>query len=86
MPAHNGGTAIASGSIREEVHAREPRKETALLESFDHVEHEEMGEGTHAHYLKIADDLAERFGVPKVSAGAAPEHSTSCCGHHGRTS
>ena len=36
----------------------------ALLAAFEKVEAEEIGEGVHEKYLKIADDLAERYGVP----------------------
>jgi hemerythrin-like domain-containing protein len=52
----------------------------ALLASFGKVEHQEMGEGTHEKYLRLADELAERFHVPKASA--AGEHACGTCGHH----
>ncbi len=48
-----------------------------LMAAFEKVEAEEMGQGTHETYLKIADDLADRFGVPKA---CGTEHHV-CCGH-----
>ena len=56
-----------------------------LMARFDRVESNEVGEGTHEKYLRLADDLAERYGVP----GAAGHHEAgqsghSCCHGHGR--
>jgi len=48
-----------------------------LLAAFHHVEADEMGSGTHEKYLRIAEELAERFGVAK--AAALSHHA--CCGH-----
>jgi hemerythrin-like domain-containing protein len=49
----------------------------SLLEAFERVEHEHMGAGTHERFLQIAEDLAERFGVPR-----AAHSGVSCsCGH-----
>ena len=48
-----------------------------LMDAFETVERDHMGEGTHEKYLAIAESLAERFGVRKV----AVEHGHSCCGH-----
>ena len=49
-----------------------------LLDAFAKVEAEEMGAGTHATYLRIADELAARFGV----LHAAPSHGGHrTCGH-----
>lgn len=50
-----------------------------LLDAFAHVETEHMGAGTHEKYLQIADDLADRFGVPRATATTPACHS--CCGH-----
>lgn len=48
-----------------------------LLRRFEAVEVEDMGAGTHEKYLRIANDLADRYGVAKVAEG------TGCsCGHH----
>lgn len=49
-----------------------------LLTVFERVEHEEMGEGTHEKYLKIANDLADRFGVARATVAA---HGGCGCGH-----
>lgn len=51
-----------------------------LIEIFDKVESEEMGEGTHQKYLKIADELADRYGVPRAELGHAGHHGCGC-GH-----
>ena len=55
------------------------REQEELLAIFERVESEEMGEGTHEKYVKIADDLAERYGVPKAQASHAG-HGCGC-GH-----
>ncbi len=53
-----------------------PADQEVLMARFDKVEEEDMGQGTHEHYLRIADALAERYGVAKVTA------SCGCtCGH-----
>jgi hemerythrin-like domain-containing protein len=52
-----------------------------LLQAFEHVEHEEMGAGTHEKYLAIANRLADRYGVPRASTNSPDPHSCSC-GHH----
>lgn len=52
----------------------------ALFRSFESVESDEMGEGTHEQYLRLANDLAERFGVPR--AKVAPSCGHGCCHHH----
>ena len=51
-----------------------------LLESFAHVEHDDMGPGTHERYLEIAAKLAKRFGIP-CRASDTPA-GTGCCSHH----
>jgi hemerythrin-like domain-containing protein len=51
-----------------------------LLKSFSHVEHDDLGPGTHEKYLNIAIELTKRYGVTgqdKDSLAVA-----SCCGHH----
>jgi hemerythrin-like domain-containing protein len=52
----------------------------ALLAAFENVEAEEMGVGTHGKYLKIADDLAERFGVAPARRNQAVGGGCAC-GH-----
>ncbi|NQU11207.1 hemerythrin domain-containing protein [bacterium] len=49
-----------------------------LMATFDHVEHEEMGAGTHEKYIGIADRLADRYNVERVAVAAGGHH---CCGH-----
>ncbi len=46
-----------------------------LLKTFEQVERDEMGAGTHERYLAIADDLCNRWNVEPVAA------AHSCCGH-----
>jgi hemerythrin-like domain-containing protein len=48
-----------------------------LLAAFEKVEHEDMGAGTHEKFLNLANELADKFGVPRASAG-----EPQCCGHH----
>lgn len=51
-----------------------------LLTAFERVEHDHMGVGTHEKFLKLADSLAEKYGVAKAtSTGHARQQ---CCGHH----
>lgn len=46
-----------------------------LMASFDHVEHEDMGPGTHQKHLDIAVELADRFGVKsRVMASCGCSH------------
>jgi hemerythrin-like domain-containing protein len=45
-----------------------------LLERFALVEHHDMGPGTHERYLKLADDLAQRFDVPLEHRAPAGAH------------
>jgi hemerythrin-like domain-containing protein len=52
-----------------------PADQQRLLDAFTHVEHDEMGEGTHEHFLKVAQQLAERYGVPAAAVAACG------CGH-----
>lgn len=50
-----------------------------LLAAFRHVESEHIGSGTHEKYLRVADELAERFGVTR----AAGSGCRTCACHHG---
>jgi hemerythrin-like domain-containing protein len=50
----------------------------ALLAAFGRVEAEEMGQGTHEKYLKIAQELAVRYGV---TAPAPPAGGQFHCSH-----
>jgi hemerythrin-like domain-containing protein len=51
-----------------------------LCDAFDHAEHAELGDGTHETMLALADELAERFGVPKAEQ-RSPAAFTGCCHH-----
>ncbi|HYV35895.1 MAG TPA: hemerythrin domain-containing protein [Gemmataceae bacterium] len=50
-----------------------------LLDRFVHVERHDMGQGTHERYLKLADNLAERFNVKRETSDDVQPHT--CCGH-----
>jgi hemerythrin-like domain-containing protein len=52
--------------------------EKKLMEAFEKVESEHMGEGTHDKYLGIARTLAAKF---EVSTDGIPENA-GCCSHH----
>ena len=51
-----------------------------LLAAFEKVEQEDMGAGTHETFLKMANDLADKYGIARAEAGAAAQ---SCCRHRG---
>src|SRR5262245_27753269 len=80
------------GLLREHIHKEDhclfpmaaavlsaPEAE-ALSRSFEHVESAEMGEGTHEQYLRRANELADRLGVPRPQV--APSCGHACCHHH----
>jgi hypothetical protein len=54
------------------------------MDSFEQVEQADMGSGTHERYLRLADELADRFGVPHATVPATPGHACCACGHHTR--
>jgi len=54
--------------------------QSVLLRSFERAETHEMGTGTHEKYLLIADELAERFHVPRAGRGEADGSACTCCG------
>ena len=60
----------------------------ALMERFEHVEHAEVGEGTHERMLAIAERLSRKYGVEWTSVAGSPENpgaagrTCSPC-HHG---
>jgi hemerythrin-like domain-containing protein len=54
------------------------RDHEALAEAFGRVEAEHMGLGTHEKYLRVADELAERFGVERT---ATRPPGCGGCGH-----
>ncbi len=51
-----------------------------LSAAFENVEAEEIGRGVHEKYLKIADDLAKRYGVPLAHGDKALANACGC-GH-----
>lgn len=52
-----------------------------LLTAFEKIEAEEIGKGTRAKYLALANHLADHFGVPRVEVDH-PKHDSGCgCGH-----
>jgi hemerythrin-like domain-containing protein len=51
-----------------------------LTAAFGRVEAEEMGEGTHETYLKIANALAQQYGVPLTATVGPADHACGC-GH-----
>jgi hemerythrin-like domain-containing protein len=53
----------------------------SLAQRFEHVENAEMGEGTHEHYLELANTLADRLGAPRARVAPACAHA---CSHHSR--
>jgi hemerythrin-like domain-containing protein len=65
-------------------HALTEQDQEALLRSFEAVEEGDLGEGTHEKYLALADELADRFHVPRAVPSAAEGHGACACGHHGR--
>ncbi len=55
--------------------------QTALLAAFARVEAEEMGAGTHEKFLALADQLADRYGVPHALVAAGGTSKRCGCGH-----
>jgi hemerythrin-like domain-containing protein len=51
----------------------------ALLKAFDEVEDKDEHGATHAKYLRLADDVAERLGLAHFDRTA--EQTPACCGH-----
>jgi hemerythrin-like domain-containing protein len=52
-----------------------------LLAAFAKVEAEEIGKGAHEKYHALANELADRFGVPRVEAAHAKYDGGCGCGH-----
>ena len=57
-----------------------PADQARLLEQFERVESEHMGEGTHQRFLELANRLADRYGVTRAQPAMAC-HGCAC-GHH----
>ncbi len=81
-------TQLLREHIRKEDHclfqmtdqALSEQDQSQLLESFAHVEHDDMEPGTYEKYLQVADELAKRYGLPCRVSGTST--GPSCCGHH----
>ncbi|MBM3858379.1 MAG: hemerythrin [Verrucomicrobia bacterium] len=56
-----------------------PADQASLLAAFEAVERDHMGAGTHEKFLKLANDLADCYGVAHATQ-AETEHA--CCCHH----
>jgi hemerythrin-like domain-containing protein len=56
------------------------KDQQALTAAFGRVEAEEMGEGTHETYLKLANALAEKYGVALAATVGVAGHACGC-GH-----
>jgi len=52
--------------------------ERRMLSLFEHVEEDEMKAGTHEKYLRVAQTLAEKYGVPLAEV----DQSALTCGCH----
>jgi hemerythrin-like domain-containing protein len=63
---------MANQVLRDEDHQE-------LINQFEHVEHNHMGEGVHEKYLSIANRLADKYGVERADI---PSHVSSCGHHH----
>ena len=55
-------------------HRLAEKDQQQLLAAFEKDEAEEIKQGTHATYLKIANELADRFGVPRATI-SQPNHN-----------
>jgi len=51
-----------------------------LLLAFEKVEAEETGAGVHEKYVSIANELADRFGVPRAATSHHGHGAGHCCG------
>lgn len=52
-------------------HRLTEKDQEQLMATFERVETEEFGPDAHRTYLKIADELADRFSVPRATIGRA---------------
>lgn len=57
----------------------------ALLAAFEHVEHVDIGTGCHEKHVRLADRLAETYGVARASAPLARAELAGTCPHHENT-
>ena len=89
VPAAHGYVALLRDHIAKEDGVLFPMAESmldesarqVLLESFRKFEHQDLGAGTHERMLRLADELAEHYGVP-LAAERGPAHmAAGRCGH-----
>jgi hemerythrin-like domain-containing protein len=60
-----------------------PADQLALLDAFARVEDAEMFSHTHEKYLRIANELARRYGVPLIPLEAVAGPGCCSCSPHG---
>ena len=44
-----------------------PEQDAAILDAYRHLEHDDLGNGTHLRMLTTADRLARQYGIPRAS-------------------
>lgn len=54
-----------------------PEDQARLVAAFDRVEHDDLGAGTHEHYLGVAESLCRRWAIE-----APPAEAHAGCCHH----
>ena len=62
-------------------HRLTEKDQEQLLAAFEKIETEEIGQGTHKASLRIANELADRFGVPRAAIGQPAHDPVGGCGH-----
>jgi len=70
--------------MAESVLRDEDRAE--LLASFETVEHDDLGPGTHEEMLALANALSDRFGVKRAAERSATVLTGCCHGHAAKSS
>lgn len=58
-------------------------EKAAVLAAFEKAERDDLGAGVHQRMLQLADELADRFRVPKGAARPQSAMSGGCCHGHG---
>jgi hemerythrin-like domain-containing protein len=62
-------------------HVLTDNEQQQLLTAFEKVEAEEISKGTHAKYRALANQLADRFAVPRVDMDHPTQNDGCECGH-----
>ena len=60
-----------------------PADQEKLLDAFIRVEDHELHAAAHDKYLRVADELAERYGVTAIPFEPVAGPGCCSCGHHG---